>query len=166
MNKNIIIVFVFFVTMFSCKPSSQEAGNYYDLITAKQDAIVSEILHFADLFDNAPITFIDSTYKEIMKHLDQTMVDIDKIKPLTKDDKLKPGVKVLLKNLKTIMAVDYKNLIVLYKKDKDDISSSDGQQFDDSVSDLEEKIYDNLNEFAAIQQKFVTEYDLKSKSKS
>lgn len=163
--KKYIGILLVILSIYSCGPSKQDAANYYESIISKQDAIVTEIHGFTDLFDNAPVAKIDSVHKQILSHIDITIKDIESIKQLNKDDKLKPASITLLKNLKQLLLIDYASAIKLSTKNKDDIESGDDEIANTVLDKTEDKLIEYLNNFEAVQAQFSKEYDLNSQAK-
>ena len=151
------------MTLWSCRPTSKQAGAFNDRLMEQQKAVVLKYDELLETFDTYVPEKMDAALLALTTQIDESKAEVNKIETMPGGELLKAEVLNYLSVLDNAAATDFEYLVRLYKMPENEFTPEVRISWDTRYKDTDTRIKDAANQLKAVQATFAEDFNLKIK---
>ena len=147
--------------LFSCKPTSKQAGAFNDRLMEQQKAVVLKYDELLETFDTYVPEKMDAALLALNTQIDISKDEVNKVETLPGGELLKAEVLNYLTVLSDAAATDFEYLVRLYKMPENEFTPEVRISWDTRYKETDTRIKDAASQLKAVQAAFAEDFNLK-----
>ena len=158
----LIIVAVF--SLYSCKPSKEDAIKYNDQIIDEQSALNLKIEALNKSFKKwSSADSMDICWVNALDQAEKSLKKLDEMKNFHGNSDLRIGAINLFKVYKAVITNEFKEMVRIYKMPDEFYTKEQELKWSKLSDDAFNKMNKAVNDMAKVQEQFAKEYDFQIK---
>jgi len=155
---SVLGVFLALTMLISCRPTSDDAIKYNDLLVAQQTKVFEKESALIDALQKNANDKIDPLYKDLLAQIDKAKDTLEKIGKFDGKTDMKDAVAKVLATYKAVATSEYPEMIRISKMPDSLYSQDDDNKRMDLSKKIDDELDKSVNDFLEVQKAFSVKY--------